>query len=368
MALARALRRLPGCALGAVQAGPNGTSAASLDCLAARLTACAAQLHGWRAGRSFGSSAGEPGAASSSSRSASSGSGDASPSSASSAAPSTSGYAHQRQPGSGASTVNQQEAEKFAALAGQWWDPAGPFAPLHAMNPVRCRFLRSALAGQFGRDASAAAPLAGLRLLDVGCGGGLLAEALARMGAHVTGIDVNEGGLEAARAHARLDPDLAGRLQYRATTAEQLAAAGEQYDAVVASEVIEHVASLPAFCAALDALTRPGGGVAVSTLNRTPRSYALAVVAAEHLLRWVPPGTHDWTRFVTPEELVLQMEESTGRRGDASQGGSSPGGSTGSGGLRLQLLAGMQYNPLTGGWSLGRDTGINYIAWFAKQA
>lgn len=142
----------------------------------------------------------------------------------------------------------------------------------------------------------------------------------------------------------------------------------------MASEVIEHVASLPAFCAALDALARPGGGVAVSTLNRTPRSYALAVVAAEHLLRWVPPGTHDWTRFVTPEELALQMEESTGRpSGEAStssseSSGSSNSSSEGGGGLRLQLLAGMQYNPLTGGWSLGRDTGVNYIAWFAKQA
>lgn len=178
-------------------------------------------LRSWQAGRSFGSSVAEPGAASG-------GSGDAAPSS--SAAPS-SGYAQPQQPGGAASTVNRQETEKFAALAGQWWDPAGPFAPLHGMNPVRCRFLRSALAGHFGRDASAAAPLVGLRLLDVGCGGGLLAEALARMGAHVTGIDVNEGGLEAARAHARLDPDLAGRLDYRAATAEQLAAAGEQYDA-----------------------------------------------------------------------------------------------------------------------------------------
>ena len=136
-----------------------------------------------------------------------------------------------QQPGGSSTTVNRQETDKFAALAGQWWDTAGPFAPLHAMNPVRCRFLRTALAGHMGRDASAAAPLAGLRLLDVGCGGGLLAEALARMGAHVTGIDVNEGGLDAARAHAQLDPDLAGRLQYRAATAEQLAAAGEQYDA-----------------------------------------------------------------------------------------------------------------------------------------
>lgn len=129
------------------------------------------------------------------------------------------------------STVSQREAAKFAALAGEWWDPRGPFAPLHAMNPVRCAFLRAALCSTFGRDARAAAPLAGLRLLDVGCGGGLLAESLARMGAHVTGVDVNEGGLATAEAHAALDPGLAGRLTYRAATAEQLAAAGEQYDA-----------------------------------------------------------------------------------------------------------------------------------------
>ena len=132
---------------------------------------------------------------------------------------------------------------------------------------------------------------------------------------------------------------------------------------MIASEVIEHVASLPAFCAALGALARPGGGVAVSTLNRTPRSYALAILAAEHVLRWVPPGTHDWTRFVTPEELAMQMEE--------SGGGGEGGGEARSGAgarLRLRLLAGMEYNPLTGGWALGRDTGVNYIAWFDRAA
>lgn len=275
------------------------------------------------------------------------------------------------------------------------------------MNPVRCAFLRATLCDTFGRDARARAPLAGLHLLDVGCGGGLLAESLARMGAHVTGVDVSQGGLATAEAHARLDPALAGRLDYRAATVEQLAADGEVFDAgewaggyggglgsrarcsvrsaregqqppaqlcpslprhptpaVIASEVIEHVASLPSFCAALGALARPGSGVAVSTLNRTPRSYALAIVAAEHVLRWVPPGTHDWTRFVTPEELALQMEESTGGGSSAEAAGSQAGAH---GALRLQLLAGMQYNPLTGGWSLGRDTGVNYIAWFGRQ-
>ena len=140
---------------------------------------------------------------------------------------------------------------------------------------------------------------------------------------------------------------------------------------MIASEVIEHVASLPAFCAALGALARPGGGIAVSTLNRTPRSYALAILAAEHVLRWVPPGTHDWTRFVTPEELAMQMEESGGGGeggGEASSGGGSEARSGAGAPLRLRLLAGMEYNPLTGGWALGRDTGVNYIAWFDRAA
>lgn len=163
------------------------------------------------------------------------GSGAAGPS-GSAAGPPGAGAAAAPAPGAaararGTSTVSPREAAKFAALAGEWWDPAGPFAPLHAMNPVRCAFLRRALCSAFGRDARAAVPLAGLRLLDVGCGGGLLAESLARMGAHVTGVDVNEAGLATAEAHAALDPGLAGRLTYRAATAEQLAAAGEVYDA-----------------------------------------------------------------------------------------------------------------------------------------
>ncbi|PSC72742.1 ubiquinone biosynthesis O-methyltransferase [Micractinium conductrix] len=275
------------------------------------------------------------------------------------------------------STVSAEEARKFAALANEWWDPKGPFAPLHDMNPVRCRFLRSALCSAFGRDVRAPAPLAGLRLLDVGCGGGLLAESLARMGAHVTGIDVNEGGIATAEAHAALDADLAGRLTYRTAAAEQLVAEGASFDAVIASEVIEHVASLPAFCGALDGLTRPGGGVAISTLNRTPRSFALAVVAAEYVLRWVPPGTHDWERFITPEELAMQMEESTGSQQQQHDSASGDGGfastaaaaaATLTGPLRMRLLAGMEFNPLARSWSLGRNTAVNYIAWFDKPA
>ena len=155
---------------------------------------------------------------------------------------------HQQPGSSSSSTVNQREAEKFAALAGEWWDPAGSFAPLHAMNPVRCRFLRAALCSAFGRDAAQAAPLAGLRLLDVGCGGGLLAESLARMGAQVTGVDVNEGGIATAVAHAARDPDLAGRLHYRAATAEQLVEEGQLFDAGAAGCGAPGCCLLPAGC------------------------------------------------------------------------------------------------------------------------
>jgi SAM-dependent methyltransferase len=158
-------------------------------------------------------------------------------------------HQHQhQQPGSSSPTVNQREAEKFAALAGEWWDPAGSFAPLHAMNPVRCRFLRTALCSAFGRDAAQAAPLTGLGLLDVGCGGGLLAESLARMGAHVTGVDVNEGGIATAVAHAARDPDLAGRLHYRAATAEQLVEEGRLFDAGAPGCGAPACCPLPASC------------------------------------------------------------------------------------------------------------------------
>lgn len=251
-----------------------------------------------------------------------------------------------------ASTVNVREAKKFADLAAHWWDINGPFKPLHQLNPTRCRFMRDALCDHFGRDPSSPAPLDGLRLVDVGCGGGILSEALARMGAEVEGIDVNEEGINVAQRHAALDPAIAARITYRTTTIEQLAAAGAQYDAVVASEVIEHVDSVPAFCSALVQATRPGGALIVSTLNRSVRAYALAVVAAEHVLGIVPAGTHDWGKFVTPEELVAAMEGATG----------GPGAP-----VRVEQIAGMLFDPLAGKWRLGRDTGINYIAHFTKS-
>jgi polyprenyldihydroxybenzoate methyltransferase/3-demethylubiquinol 3-O-methyltransferase len=250
------------------------------------------------------------------------------------------------------STVNAKEAKKFAKLAGEWWSPTGAFRALHQLNPTRCAFIRDSLCDHYGMDASTPHPLAGLRLLDVGCGGGILAEGLARLGAEVHGIDVNQAGIDAAEAHAALDPEMARRLRYSATTVEAEAAAGHRYDAVVASEVIEHVASVSAFCSALVGATAPGGAVILSTLNRTLRAWALAVVAAERVLRWAPPGTHEWDKFLTPEEMVLAMEEAGER------------GGTGGGAVALEQISGMIFDPLVGRWGLGRDVGINYIAYF----
>ncbi len=233
-------------------------------------------------------------------------------------------------------TVDSGEVDKFAALAATWWDADGPFRPLHRMNPVRLDWLRDHLCGQFGRDPKAHDPLSGLRLLDVGCGGGLLSEPLARMGATVTGIDAAEEGVLAARAHAGA---MGLDIEYRAVTAEDLAAEGARFDAVMALEIVEHVADLPAFARALGALVEPEGLVALSTLNRTARSYALAIVGAEYLLGWLPKGTHDWNRFPTPQELRAVLGE---------------------GGLSVVDEAGFSYNPLADSWRRSDDLAVNY--------
>jgi 2-polyprenyl-6-hydroxyphenyl methylase/3-demethylubiquinone-9 3-methyltransferase len=229
------------------------------------------------------------------------------------------------------------EIAKFDGLAARWWDPAGPMAPLHAMNPLRCGWIAARLARARGRDGAAPDALAGLEILDVGCGAGLAAEALARRGARVTGIDAAGEALAAARAHAA-----AGGLEihYREATPEALAAEGSRFDAVIALEVIEHVADRAAFCTALAALVRPGGLVALSTLNRTPRSFLLAKLGAEYLLRLLPIGTHDWRMFVTPAELGAGLRRA---------------------GLRVTDLAGMTRG-LDGRWRESRDLGVNYLA------
>lgn len=231
-------------------------------------------------------------------------------------------------------TAVEAEIRKFGALADRWWDPRGPMRPLHRMNPLRTGWIAERIAkahGRAGRD------LGGLTILDVGCGAGLASEAFARMGAAVTGLDAAGEALEAARAHAA-----AGGLEiaYREGGPEALAAEGARFDAVVALEVIEHVEDRDAFLGALAALVKPGGQVFLSTLNRTARSFLLAKVGAEYVLRMLPVGTHDWRMFVTPGELGTGLRRA---------------------GLRVTDIAGMRMDPLTGGWRESRDLGVNYI-------
>jgi len=235
------------------------------------------------------------------------------------------------------SSIDVEEVERFSALAETWWDPKGSMAPLHRLNPARLSFLRQTLAAHFGRDARSLGPFDGLRILDVGCGGGLISEPLARLGAVVTGIDAAEANIAVARAHAR-SADL--EIDYRQASAEELSAAGERFDAVLALEVVEHVADLDTFLAAAAALVRPGGAFIASTLNRTPRSLLFAIVGAEYVLGWLPRGTHRWDRFLKPSELAAALR----RRG-----------------LQARDIRGLVYDLLAREWRLGRDLGINYL-------
>ncbi len=236
-------------------------------------------------------------------------------------------------------SVDDSEVAKFAALAESWWDSEGPFRPLHKFNPVRIRFIRDRLAGHFNRDPLAPEPLAGLRLLDIGCGGGLLTEPLTRLGATVVGIDATEKNIRIAALHA----EQGGlSIDYRHTTAEALDEAGERFDAVLNMEVVEHVADVDAFLTASGNLVGSGGLMIAATLNRTAKSFALAIVGAEYVLRWLPRGTHDWRRFVRPSELAAGLRHA---------------------GMTVTSLTGVVFNPLTGIWSLSeRDLDVNYMA------
>jgi 2-polyprenyl-6-hydroxyphenyl methylase/3-demethylubiquinone-9 3-methyltransferase len=234
-------------------------------------------------------------------------------------------------------TVDRDEVERFAALAAQWWDPKGPMAMLHKFNPVRLAYIRDRLAAHFGRDARKVSPLSGLRLLDIGCGAGILSEPLGRMGASVVGADPAEANIEAAREHARR-ADL--RIDYRATTAEALADAGERFDVVLAMEVVEHVADVDLFVQRCADMVKPGGVMIAATLNRTAKSFALAIVGAEYVLRWLPRGTHDWNKFVTPDELEQAMEKASLKRTDET---------------------GVIYNLFADQWRLSDDMDVNYM-------
>ena len=241
------------------------------------------------------------------------------------------------------STASAAEIARFAAQASAWWDADGAFQPLHRINPVRLRFARDHIVGHFGRDAEAPRPLRGLDVIDIGCGGGLLCEPMRRLGATVTGIHGAEENILIAQTHAR---DAGLDIAYEVALPESLAAEGRTYDVVLNMEVVEHVADVDAFLAASVALLRPGGAMVLSTINRTLRSLALAKVAAEYVLRWVPAGTHDWRNFVRPSELAR------GLRG---------------GGVEIVEIAGLVYRPLSREWRTGRDVSVNYLVFALKD-
>lgn len=236
------------------------------------------------------------------------------------------------------STVDPAEIAKFEAMAAEWWNPAGKFKPLHMLNPCRLDYITRQIAAEFDRDLSAQAPFAGLRILDIGCGGGLLCEPMARLGAEVVGADAAARNIPVARLHAE-QSGLA--IDYRHTTAEALAAAGERFDAVLNMEVIEHVADPAAYLAACHALMRPGGLMVCSTLNRNAKSYLMAIIGAEHVMRWLPKGTHEWSKFITPDELYALLRGA---------------------GFEPVDRKGMVFNPLGWSWHLSaRDLSVNYV-------
>ncbi|PTV94224.1 3-demethylubiquinone-9 3-methyltransferase [Rhodobacter aestuarii] len=241
-------------------------------------------------------------------------------------------------------TIDPAEVAKFEAMAAEWWDPNGKFKPLHMLNPCRLDYITTQIATQFGRDLKASRPFEGLRLLDIGCGGGLLAEPMARLGATVVGADAAPKNIPVAKLHA----EQSGlEIDYRNCAAEDLAAAGERFDVVLAMEIIEHVADTQGFTNTCASLMNPGGLMLMSTLNRNPKSYVMAIFGAERVMRWLPVGTHEWSKFVTPDELYGLMRGA---------------------GLDPVDRKGMVFNPLGWSWSLSSsDLSVNYAAAAVKR-
>ncbi len=234
-------------------------------------------------------------------------------------------------------TIDTDEIAKFSAMADEWWDPKGKFKPLHKFNPVRLGYIRDWALRHFTRDETTMRPLAGLRLLDIGCGGGLLTEPLTRLGATVTGIDAGERNIAVAQLHAER---MGLTIDYRATTSEALAAAGESFDIVLNMEVVEHVSNVPLYMKSCADLVAPGGLLFSATINRTARALAFAKFGAEYVLGWLPRGTHDWSKFLTPDELQALITRN---------------------GLRIIEKTGVVYHPIGDEWRKSTDLGINYM-------
>jgi 2-polyprenyl-6-hydroxyphenyl methylase/3-demethylubiquinone-9 3-methyltransferase len=240
-------------------------------------------------------------------------------------------------------TIDAEEVARFAAMAEQWWDPRGKFAPLHKFQPVRLAYIRAGVIAHFGLDATSRHPFKGLSLLDIGCGGGLLCEPMARLGAEVTGADAAERNIGIARTHAA-ESEL--EIDYVATTAEAVAESGRQFDVVLNMEVVEHVADVPLYLKSCAQLVKPGGLMVVATINRTARAFALAIVGAEYVLNWLPRGTHTWSKFLAPEEIVSILKRD---------------------GMTLRDKCGVTYSPLRDEWRKSRDMGVNYMLLMEKS-
>lgn len=241
-------------------------------------------------------------------------------------------------------TVNPDEVAWFTAIADEWWDPHGKFRPLHKFNPTRLTFIRNQLCQHFGRDPEADLPLKGLKILDIGCGGGLISEPLCRMGAEMTSIDAGDKNIKTAMVHAEAQ---GLEIDYRCVYPEDLAAEDKQYDAVLNLEVIEHVADVNEFLKACCSVVKPGGAMIGATLNRTFKSFAMAKVGAEYILRWLPRGTHEFAKFVKPSEFSEGLRQH---------------------GLVVKHMNGMTFNPLRDSWSLSNDLSVNYLLFATKDA
>lgn len=242
-------------------------------------------------------------------------------------------------------TIDPAEVAKFEAMAAEWWDPSGKFKPLHMLNPCRLDYITTQIAAEFDRDLQSELPFKGLRILDIGCGGGLLSEPMARLGAEVVGADAAGGNIPVAKVHATQS---GLTIDYRHTTAEAMAAAGEQFDAILNMEVVEHVADPLAYLSACQTLLKPGGLHLCSTINRNAKSFAVAIVGAEFIMRWLPKGTHEWNKFITPDELFELLEKS---------------------GVSPVDRKGFVFNPVAWSWSLSdRDLSVNYVTASIKPA